>query len=83
MYESVIKPPKEFEMDLRGGGDNFRSQIFKLIAKADPENLERLRLGFPLEVIIWEDWTRSICDIYPGEIDVQVHTAIREVFHLA
>ena len=34
----------------------FRSLLFLMIAKADPENRAKLRLGFPEHVKMWEDW---------------------------
>lgn len=38
------------------GRDNFRSQLLRLIAKADPSNRERLRIGFPIIVAVFEQW---------------------------
>lgn len=35
---------------------NFHSLLYRLIAKSDPSNRWRLRLGFPEEVKVWEDW---------------------------
>ena len=35
---------------LDGEGDWFSAQLLRLIAKADAENREKLRLGFPEEV---------------------------------
>lgn len=40
----------------RRGEGYFTAQLFSLIAKADPENRERLRAGFP-EAVAWhETW---------------------------
>lgn len=36
--------------------DNFHSLLYRLISKSDPENRERLRLAFPEEVRVFEDW---------------------------
>jgi hypothetical protein len=36
--------------------DNFGALLFLMIAKADPENRAKLRLGFPEHVKMWEDW---------------------------
>ena len=38
------------------GRDNFRSQLLRLVAKADPSNRERLRLSFPVVVAVFEQW---------------------------
>ena len=35
------------------GGDWFTSELLRLIAKADPTNLARLRLAYPSVVDIW------------------------------
>lgn len=39
--------------------DNFSFLLFRLIAKADFQNLERLRLAFPVEVWMFEKWQNS------------------------
>lgn len=36
--------------------NNFGACLFWLIAKADGINREKLRLGFPIHVAIWEDY---------------------------
>lgn len=41
------------------GGTNFTSMLFTLIAKADHENRERLRVAFPDVVEAWESWQAS------------------------
>lgn len=84
----ILKPDPAWELDLRGvedpARDNFRVQIFRLIAKADAGNLARLRLAWPLEVLIWEAWQSLEKDIFPAEI-VAVATATDpgEVYRLA
>lgn len=40
----------------RGGGDWFTIRLFDLIAKADTSNRERIRKGFPIEVMAYEEW---------------------------
>jgi len=42
---------------LHGEGDWFSAKLLRLIAKADAENREKLRLGFPEEVAFYENWT--------------------------
>jgi hypothetical protein len=44
------------ESILRGDGDWFSAQLIRMCAKADAQNLERLRLGFPRHVALWEAW---------------------------
>ncbi len=41
---------------IAGDGDWFTAQLLRLIAKADNENLAKLRLGFPEEVQAFIDW---------------------------
>lgn len=38
------------------GGTNFTSLLYDLIAKADNENKERIRLAFPHEVKAYLEW---------------------------
>lgn len=38
---------------------NFHAILFTLIAKADLENRERLRIGFENEVKAYEDWQKT------------------------
>lgn len=38
---------------------NFHTELYHLIGKADFENKARLRLAFPMEVEVWEDWQKS------------------------
>lgn len=42
------------------GGDitSFTGDLFRLIAKADPDNRWRIRQGFPVHVAAWEHWNR-------------------------
>ena len=42
-----------------GEGSWFTAQLLRLCAKADSENLERLRLGFPDVVAAFEEWRDS------------------------
>ena len=39
-----------------GNYTNFGAALFQLIKKADPENLEKLSRGFPLEVELYRWW---------------------------
>jgi hypothetical protein len=39
--------------------DNFHNLLFHMISKADPGNKTRLRLGFPNEVQVFDDWQAS------------------------
>jgi hypothetical protein len=42
--------------EARRGETNFTAGLFRLLAKADPENRERIRAGFPEEVAWLETW---------------------------
>lgn len=44
---------------LAGHGDWFSAQLMRLIAKADRDDLDRLRLAFPEHVAAWEAWRRG------------------------
>lgn len=41
---------------LGGRGDWFGAKLLRLIAKADSDNRERLRLAFPEHVNLYESW---------------------------
>jgi hypothetical protein len=43
----------------RRGETNFTAKLFALLVKADPDNRERIRAGFPNEVAWWETWMAS------------------------
>ena len=38
------------------GGDSFHSHLFTMIHKADPDNLRKIYLGFPIHVTAWQLW---------------------------
>ncbi len=40
-------------------GTWFTAELLRLISKADLENRERIRLGFPEEVAAYEAWARG------------------------
>ncbi len=42
-----------------GSGDWFTIKLLTLIAKADGQNRERIRLGFPQEVEAYERWLNA------------------------
>jgi len=44
---------------LNGHGDWFGADLLRLIARADSENRERLRLAFPSHVEAYEAWMRG------------------------
>lgn len=44
---------------MQGGGDWFTAQLLCLIQKADRQNRARLRLGFPEEVALVEQWEKG------------------------
>lgn len=41
------------------GQDFFTCKLFDLIAKADSNNRNKIRIAFPAEVSIFEEWQRS------------------------
>jgi hypothetical protein len=41
---------------IKGNGDWFTAQLLRLCAKADKQNLERIRKGFPEEVAAYQKW---------------------------
>jgi len=49
----------EMESAMSGHGTWFTSHLLRLIAKADHENMERIRLGFPASVAAYERWQSS------------------------
>lgn len=46
----------DLALALGGSEDSFTGKLLQLIAKADPSNRDRLRLGFPRVVRAWELW---------------------------
>lgn len=44
---------------MAGYGDWFTAELLRLIAKADAENRNKLRLGFPEEVAAYEWWYKG------------------------
>jgi hypothetical protein len=49
----------DLALALGGSEDSFTGKLLLLIAKADPDNRERLRMGFPRAVRAWETWMAS------------------------
>ena len=57
--------------------DHFNAQLFRLMHKADPGNLVRLGIGFPLEAAVFNEWygapnEAAFFDRYP------LHEILRE-----
>ena len=46
----------DLEASLAPHADWFAAQLFRLIAKADPNNLHSLWMGFPKEVSLWHEY---------------------------
>jgi len=44
---------------LKGYGDWFSAKLLRLIAKADGQNMERIRLGFPEHVAAYERYVET------------------------
>jgi len=56
-YEEAVK---ELYDSLFGSHlSNFHAELYFLIGKADPLNMARLRLAYPMEVLVWEEWKMS------------------------
>ncbi len=49
----------EIEAAMSGRGTWFTSHLLRLIAKADAQNRESIRLGFPEHVAAWDRWQAS------------------------
>jgi hypothetical protein len=43
-----------------GNGEWFTAQLMRLIAKADGVNLEKLRMAYPDEVRVYEEWHQGL-----------------------
>lgn len=59
-----VPEPSDFDVEnldriLGGMGDWFSAQLFRLIAKADPGNRDRLRMAFPFHVQAYERLMRG------------------------
>ena len=49
---------------LQGNQDgNFNSRLFRLLMKADPHNMERLRKSFPLETTMMDIHQKGLVDM--------------------
>lgn len=44
------------DLIMQGHGDWFTAQLLRLCSKADRENLEKVRAGFPDVVALFEEW---------------------------
>jgi hypothetical protein len=58
-YELSDFDREHVEAIMGGHGSWFSAELLRMCAKADPGNLERLRLGFPEHVAAYERWMRS------------------------
>lgn len=45
-----------FQLFMMGEKGSFMGKLFDCICKADSNNKERLRMGFPAQVEVWEDY---------------------------
>lgn len=53
-----------------GHGDWFGAHLIRLIAKADSQNIERIRAGFPDYVAAFEQWERGSLNEQGARMDV-------------
>lgn len=58
----------DLALALGGSEDSFTGRLLQLIAKADPQNRERLRLGYPRIVRAWELWMSTTPTPTSGEL---------------
>jgi|TARA_Y100000310_G_scaffold317740_1_gene370964 hypothetical protein len=62
----------DLEAGLFKGGDWFTAQLFRLIAKADSDNVKKLEEGFPVEVQLFHEFKREggslFLEIHPQEV---------------
>ncbi len=59
-----MRGPSDFDREnmeaiIAGHGTWFSAHLLRLIARADSENIARLRLGFPDHVQAYIDWVNS------------------------
>lgn len=57
--ESLRRAVREMYFWRHTDATNFTARLFDLFLKADPVNLERLKLGFPAEALAVELWRMS------------------------
>lgn len=74
----------DLALALGGSEDSFTGKLLQLIAKADPDNRERLRLGFPRIVRGWEIWMATsptptaaeLLDVLDQMLEADINVAI-------
>ena len=54
-----------------GRGDWFTAKLLRLIAKADVGNLEKIRRGFPAEVMLYEWWMKGSGEPMPERLEIR------------
>lgn len=65
---SNLKVPDQWKKELREGGQGFHTLLFALIYRAEKDDLERLRAGYPEEVAVVEA-TKKAGNV-PDEVEV-------------
>lgn len=66
----TVKVPSSWERDFNdSNATNFRALLFRMIQKADAENLRRLAKGFPVEVKAY--MVQMNCGRFPTEVEVE------------
>lgn len=58
----------DLALALGGEMTSFTGRLLELVAKADPENRQRLRVAFPREVRAWELWQEHAPEITAGQL---------------
>ena len=66
----TVKVPSAWERDFNdSSATNFRALLFRMIQKADADNLRKLAKGFPVEVEAYKVWMNS--GEFPTEVEVE------------
>jgi len=66
----TIKVPPTWERDFfDSDATNFKALLFRMIQKADADNLRKLEKGFPVEVEAYKVWMNS--GEFPTEVEVE------------
>jgi hypothetical protein len=62
--------PSNWKIDFENQNSNFRSQLFDMIRRADDDNMEKLRAGFPAEVAVYEAWMANLVGEFPAQVTI-------------
>jgi hypothetical protein len=77
-FDHPVATFHELCLFLGGSPDSFTGGLLTLIGKADPDNLPRLRLGFPAAVAAWQIW-RQRAPLTARELYDAVHCVTPDI----